>query len=321
MDESSSSSVIRRYCELRKQSENLRDSTAEERGELKRVLSDCRLILLQYLDIEAMDCIHFGDQMAIKRCVCISAGRLNAEKVVDSLHHVYNWNVLQPLVACGTPVVEAVRQKLKEQLRITTQQSKQYGDLVPIGSTKFKSRCSVDKASRRECYRVLPDNIHQVCDALANAKTALETLASKQKAELAASNNECDKLEPIVIAALKAAREGGKADSYYSFESTNPGEHTNPVNLRYVSYENKTKKPVLSVAKVDYTVGSDIQAFFSARFGSIATANKGGELPPMDWPALDQLVRSSIHAFEQEGTQTKEQVVLRKKRTRKDDVA
>ena len=344
------------YCHFQKHVEDVKKQTAEQRGELNRLVSDLRGMLLQFLDNEACDVIIVGEKLAIKRCVCTSFARLKPETITEAFEQVYVWGKLQPRLAGGESLPEAVRALLKEEIGTTLRRSRQYGDVVEIGSAKFRTRVSIEGDARREktMYR-LPQEVFDVVNQLQTCTKQLHELKLREKTRLESTQRALKQIEPSVIHTLRRTDTGRSAEyeliaTDLSQEQEVPAEVTaeeeplgnytslpppdvpvetprkrrnappskrssdppQPQRMR-VQYKKQVRRPVLSVAKMDMCVGSELQRYFEHTVcgGKRRQYTAAQQLPTVSLSVVSALVEQAVNEFVEEGMTERESLSVR----------
>jgi len=346
------------YCHFQKHVEEVKKQTAGERGELNRLLCDLRGRLLQFLDREACDVLVVSEKLAIKRCVCTSFARLKPETVTEAFEQVYVWGKLQPRLAGGESLPEAVRALLKEEVGTALRRSRQYGDVVEIGSAKFRTRVSIGGEARREkTMRQVPREVVDVVNELRQCTKQLQQLKAHQQSRLEGTQQALKRIEPSVVHTLRRTDTGRSAE--YKVIAGNPshgdcaaevaaevaaeepvGDYTSlpppdvpveaprkhrvepppgpspppkPQRMMRVQYKKQVRRPVLSLAKMDMCVGSDLQRYFEqtvcGRRRRQYTAAQ--QLPTVSLSAVSALVEQSINEFVEAGMLERECLSVR----------
>ena len=345
------------YCHFRKHVEEVKKQTAGERGELNRLLSDLRGMLLQFLDREACDVLVVSEKLAIKRCVCTSFARLKAETVTEAFEQVYVWRKLQPRLAGGENLPEAVRALLKEEVGTALRRSRQYGDVVEIRSAKFRTRVSIEGNARREkTMRQVPQEVVDVVNELQRCTKQLQQLKAREKSRLEGTQQALKQIEPSVVHTLRRTDTGRSVEYKVIVGNPSPeecaevvatevaaeqpvGNYTSlpppdvPVETRWkhrvtppsdpsppsdpqrmrVQYKKQVRRPVLSLAKMDMCVGSELQRYFEQtvcgrRRRQYTAAH---QLPTVSLSAISALVEQSINEFVEDGMVERECLSVR----------
>ena len=209
------------YCHFRKHVEEVKKQTTGERGELNRLKSDLRGMLLQFLDREACDVLVVSEELAIKRCVCTSFARLKPETVTEAFEQVYVWGKLQPRLAGGESLPEAVRALLKDEVSTTLRRSRQYGDVVEIGSAKSRTRVSIEGGARREKRMGQVDQgVFDVVEELQRCTKQLQQLKAREESQLEGTQQALKRIEPSVVHTLRRTDTGRSAE--YKVVVNNP---------------------------------------------------------------------------------------------------
>ena len=219
------------YCQYKKTIGELKATTAGRRGELKRSISDSRNLLLVHLDQQPADAILFRDgQLAIKRCVCESYTRLQPETVVEAFRNVYNWDRVQPFLEAEVELSTAVRLLLKVELKRLTRRVKEYGDVVPTTSKKFRTRVAVDDRPRIDkVVSTLPGDIAEIVTDMERCTDELTQLAAAHEGQIGQLNDRCEELEATVVQDLKQSKSGKSAE--YEFPTDEAGRPLDVVVL------------------------------------------------------------------------------------------
>ena len=333
---------MRLYCQCRKRIEEIKEKTADRRGELKRTVSELRGVLLQFLDNQECDIIVVNDKMAIKRCVCVSFGRLRSDTITDAFQDIYIWERLQPKLASGESLPVAVRQLLKEEVTLRTRRVRQYGDVVNIASAKYRSRVSLSQDARREKrLSRLPAEVAGVVDDLLRCVEQQQQLKEEEKAQLQIMQTTLKQLEPCIMESLKRTETGRSTE----FElGARPPAIDAPSNAPYTSlpppdflqsplcasrsqtngqvvdrvrvrYKKRLQRPVVSVAKMDLSVGNDLQRYFEETVCGGSTARCIHDLPRVSLSSIQALVDQSLNHLIQENVTERECLSVETRRT------